>query len=105
MIAVAEHLRWASYCCLRGGQRRCERRWIRCGWTLSALLVVDTMIKSAELRSDPVAFRLVFEARKLIETGLKVRKRDYVLGARDELQRAIALLESEHGRQETRDQG
>lgn len=101
MIAVVEHLRWASYCCLRGGQRR----WERCEWTLSALLVVDTMIRTAELRADPVAFRLVFEARKLIETGLKMRKRDYVLVARDELRRAIGVLEGDHERQDTRDQG
>ncbi len=105
VIAVAEHLRWASYCCLRGGRSQWERRWIRRGWSLHSLFAVETMIRTAELRAVPVAFRLVFEARKLIEVGISVGRRDYMLAARDELRRAVAILESEHERPETRDQG
>lgn len=105
MITVAEHLRWGSYCCLRGGSGRFRRRWHRRGWSLSALLVVDTMLSTVELRIDPVAFRLVYQARELIESGLNGGNHSYVLAARDDLRRAIGVLEGDYERSETRDQG
>lgn len=101
MIEVATHLRWGSYCCLRGGQPQSRPLCHRRGWALSGLLVVDAMIGSADLRANPYAFRLVYEARKLIETGLNSKKPAYVLAARDELRRAVALLESDQERLET----
>lgn len=104
MIEVVAHLRWGSHCCLRGGQRIPQRRWSRRAWSLSALLVVDQMIGTPELRANVYAFRLIFEARKLIETGVNQGRRDYLLAARDELLRVVMLLESDHEIHERRDQ-
>lgn len=94
VIDVANHLRWGAYCCLRSataGVSRSHRR----GWRLSAQFVVDAMLESQELRAHVYPFRIVFEARKLLETGALLGKAPYMLAARAELLKAVWILECE----------